>query len=430
MNVYIRRSLASPSNLRNSDPFKEYCLILDKSHFARFLGALTGTLAIVPALVSYEESYSLERTIEHCSINSHHTTPYRIISLILSLIGIFFELLYRYFYFKALKFYPLTFEKRPPPRPVSFLDVIEMTRPRSVFELFFNRKSFIIIILFLILPYPYMNIEIHIDSVILYQKVSMCYYLEEIFLFLMLFRIFYLLAVSLSFGMLNTTEALRKCEKNCVKVTPIFTLKAYAYIYPIQVIGFLIFIPGMFILAYGIKIFESPLMLQDLENIENCLWLTYITMMTIGYGDRYPVSRFGRLTSVLTVIWGGVFLSVIFTKMREAISFNNTEKSAYLDITTSKESGKIIKSFEIYSKAKIVKSKSLKEEKNKLQSRILRKISSETLEEQQIRVFNSILYEFNHDIGLIGQIEMKLRNIRTYLNSLPKPLKRPDHSPK
>lgn len=420
MNSFIRYSINSPDQENQRDFYKEYLNLVKVYEFIRFFGALLGNIAIIPAIVSYEESFSESRTIDKCSINSINATPYRIMIFILSYSAVILELLYKYFYYKSLKIYPLTFQERPPPRPLSYLDIIEMTRPRSLVEYVFDRKSYLVILLYVIFPYPYIDIQVNFYMKSNYEDMQMCYYLEEIALFVMLFRVFYLVATSLSFGFLRTPVAVKECEKYGVRASATFAFKVYIYLYPIQVVGFLLFVPGLVILGYGFKIFESPLHLLDINNMENSIWLSLITMLTIGYGDLYPKSIFGRIISILSIVWGGVVLSIVFSTMRDSLSFTPQEKTAYLDITTSKESGKLVKSFHIFVDNKIKNKKSVREEKSKIITKILKKVSGETAEEAQIRAFNSLVFEINNNLGQVRKIDSNLRVIKSFVSRLPK----------
>jgi len=67
---------------------------------------------------------------------------------------------------------------------------------------------------------------------------------------------------------------------------------------------------------------------MDFSKIENCLWLVIITMTTVGYGDYYAKTLFGRIWTILCAIWGIFVVSclvVVLTNMLQCINiyFNN-----------------------------------------------------------------------------------------------------------
>lgn len=46
----------------------------------------------------------------------------------------------------------------------------------------------------------------------------------------------------------------------------------------------------------------------NITNASDALWWTYVTITTVGYGDRYPVTNAGRLVGVLVMTAGvGLF---------------------------------------------------------------------------------------------------------------------------
>jgi len=45
--------------------------------------------------------------------------------------------------------------------------------------------------------------------------------------------------------------------------------------------------------------------------IENSIWLIIITMTTVGYGDFYPRTFFGRLLDIFIAVWGIFIISMM-----------------------------------------------------------------------------------------------------------------------
>ena len=58
-----------------------------------------------------------------------------------------------------------------------------------------------------------------------------------------------------------------------------------------------------------------------------------ITMATIGYGDMYPVTYFGRAVAMLGCIWGVFIISMLTVSLMKATEFNQREHIVYEDIT-------------------------------------------------------------------------------------------------
>ncbi|MEZ4902873.1 MAG: potassium channel family protein [Spirosomataceae bacterium] len=76
---------------------------------------------------------------------------------------------------------------------------------------------------------------------------------------------------------------------------------------------------SIFILAILLIIFSAIGILQveddpnsNIKTAEDALWWAYVTITTVGYGDKYPVTTEGRLIAVL-LMTGGVGLFGTFT---------------------------------------------------------------------------------------------------------------------
>ena len=51
---------------------------------------------------------------------------------------------------------------------------------------------------------------------------------------------------------------------------------------------------------------------SNIKTAEDALWWAYVTITTVGYGDKYPVTTEGRLIAVV-LMTGGVGLFGTFT---------------------------------------------------------------------------------------------------------------------
>lgn len=60
---------------------------------------------------------------------------------------------------------------------------------------------------------------------------------------------------------------------------------------------------------------------MNFESYENTIWCTVITMTTIGYGEFFPRTLFGRILDIVIAIWG------IFTVSLTVVVLNNTLSS-------------------------------------------------------------------------------------------------------
>ena len=54
--------------------------------------------------------------------------------------------------------------------------------------------------------------------------------------------------------------------------------------------------------SQGQKVFDSYI---------TSIWCVIITMTTVGYGDVFAVSPYGRMISILNALWGAFIISML-----------------------------------------------------------------------------------------------------------------------
>ena len=71
---------------------------------------------------------------------------------------------------------------------------------------------------------------------------------------------------------------------------------------------------SVFACAQMLRIYERPLSEYSGQNFNmfpTSLWNIIVTMSTVGYGDVYPKSRFGRLLGSFCCVWGVILTSMM-----------------------------------------------------------------------------------------------------------------------
>ncbi|RLN87066.1 hypothetical protein BBJ28_00024634 [Nothophytophthora sp. Chile5] len=77
--------------------------------------------------------------------------------------------------------------------------------------------------------------------------------------------------------------------------------------------------------AAAVSIFERPFP-SKLDGEDHSLWLTLVTMTTVGYGDAYPITANGRVAIVLGAVLGGLaFVSLMTSEFLESLKGSKRE---------------------------------------------------------------------------------------------------------
>lgn len=63
----------------------------------------------------------------------------------------------------------------------------------------------------------------------------------------------------------------------------------------------------------------------------NMLWMTVITMTTVGYGDYNPKTQIGRMIAAACVSWGVLIVSVMVVVLTQAFAMNRSKYCLYTD---------------------------------------------------------------------------------------------------
>ena len=74
-----------------------------------------------------------------------------------------------------------------------------------------------------------------------------------------------------------------------------------------------------------IWIFEFDNPVKNYSNFYNSMWFTFITMVTVGYGDYYPISTYGWVFSFILGVWGVMNIYLITIILSDKIILNMDE---------------------------------------------------------------------------------------------------------
>ena len=72
------------------------------------------------------------------------------------------------------------------------------------------------------------------------------------------------------------------------------------------------------------------------NNVYSSFWLMLVTMTTVGYGDIYPTTYFGRVIAIAGCVAGTFILSLLVVFLNQTISFDDVERNVYNEIIETK----------------------------------------------------------------------------------------------
>ena len=66
-------------------------------------------------------------------------------------------------------------------------------------------------------------------------------------------------------------------------------------------------------------------------------------MTTVGYGDVYAVSPFGRVISIINALWGAFIISLLVASIGKIFELSENQKKAIAEITNSKKAAQSLR---------------------------------------------------------------------------------------
>lgn len=189
------------------------------------------------------------------------------------------------------------------------------------------------------------------------------YRLNDIFACLLMFRLFFIFKAYVFYSKYYTPRTSRISKMYGTSINFNYFVKSISKdqsFITYAILFLLVWIFGTF----GLIVSESPLQFQFNEsnffnfyNIWNSIWCTFITIMTIGYGDFYPVTSFGRIIMVVSVLGGLVLLSTLVSTLNSVLNMDDDElavtnilNTILMNEETTKRSKNLIIEFAIIKK--------------------------------------------------------------------------------
>ena len=111
-----------------------------------------------------------------------------------------------------------------------------------------------------------------------------------------------------------------------------YVIKCFMQTIPIRFVT-IAFLLGVVSFAYAIRIAEAPITRRmddmNLFSFLTCIWAAMVTMTTVGYGDIYPRTTFGRIIIFFCSLYGVSVVSLIVVVVTDLLEMNTNERKVY-----------------------------------------------------------------------------------------------------
>jgi voltage-gated potassium channel len=165
-------------------------------------------------------------------------------------------------------------------------------------------------------PYPFLN-KVTFTTLDLYDSVPFEFKLNYLLVLLSMIRLYVTFRSHLNRTEYMNPRSNRLSKMYLCKADFQFALKCMFKDYPAELIGSA-FLISIVLFSFAMRVCERELSrLPDLalnyqfEYMTNSVWMTIITMTTVGYGDLFPRTLIGRIVCILLVVWGIFVVSIM-----------------------------------------------------------------------------------------------------------------------
>jgi hypothetical protein len=124
----------------------------------------------------------------------------------------------------------------------------------------------------------------------------------------------------------------RVCEMNNFDTNLEFSMKASMIKTP-YILYFILFFSILACCSFSLRVFERELDMYTKEyfvSYWNTIWCLIITMTTVGYGDYYPSTFFGRLIGIISSIFGVFLISMLVVTVTNVLLLEETDRNVFL----------------------------------------------------------------------------------------------------
>lgn len=309
------------------------------------ISAIFSIIGWVVATIDYEVRYASDRDHGNCA-QKEENNVLRWLDVCLTIISLLFLLL------RHTAKRQWNFEKL---RQKSVTEKSVLSPQHSLFH--FTTRLLAECVILCIFPYPDVEGNIYVDQrsrksaiSIEFIKTDACYTVSEILYVLMLLRFFFILRAAINMSKFMDGHSKQICQKYRVKANMRFALRALVKASPFWMMVIFV-LPTALLASVAIRVFERPYMDingQDFGDYRNCIWFTYVTMTTIGYGDYVTATELGRFVAIIIGVWGVFVFSMMIYIIDNTFQMSKQQNKSFFKIKQTREAAALIEAFFVF----------------------------------------------------------------------------------
>jgi hypothetical protein len=117
------------------------------------------------------------------------------------------------------------------------------------------------------------------------------------------------------------------------------------------------FLASVIIFGFILRIVDRPFLVQkgkiEFETLLNPMWCILITMLTVGYGDFYPLTTMGKICCFFMSLYGLFISSLIIVCLHGLLELSNDQFNVFVKVIHSRTAMKFIENTYLFHKAKL-----------------------------------------------------------------------------
>jgi hypothetical protein len=164
------------------------------------------------------------------------------------------------------------------------------------------------------------------------QQQEIFYHYNDFLTVIMACKFVYLLRAVLGLSTYDSDRGTRVARMFGAEPGNVLVLKCMMRDSPFKIVT-LMFLGGVSFFGYIIMIAEGPISrvdtTMDYTSYINACWGTVATMTTVGYGDMFPRTNFGRVIMIICSMYGVIVVSLMVVTVTNFLAMTTMESASY-----------------------------------------------------------------------------------------------------